>query len=82
MPDRSPEELVIRRDFDAGMVWVRHAAETVTNEKDAEEFFRQLNKMCRLLVPKFRKGNQLSRMLHDNLLANAPQRGVQSATEG
>lgn len=82
MVERSPQEELVRTHFDSGIVWIRQAATTVTNEKDAEEFFRQLNKICRSLVPKFRKGNDLSRMLHDNLLVDKPQRGVQSAVEG
>ncbi len=82
MPDRSPESKLSRAQFASAMVWIRHVVDSGLDEKDAEFFFRELNTECRKLVLKFRKGNELSKMLHQNSLARQADTGIQSAAEG
>lgn len=80
MSERTPEDVLLITQYKSSAIWLRHVVATVTNEKDAEMIFRDLNQMCRLLVPKFRKGNGLSRMLSENSL-QASGKVVQSPLE-
>lgn len=68
----TPEDSVSRALFKAGIALVREAAEHAASEsgdeKQAEFFHRELDKECRKLVPKFRRGNGLSQLLSKNPL--------------
>lgn len=68
MAERSPERELIMAQFKAGMALVDFAVNSVSDEKDAEELFRGLDQRSYKLVPKFRKGNDLSHMLYTNRL--------------
>lgn len=68
----SPEDSVALALFKAGAALIRsatdHATSTDGDAKQAEFFHRELDKECRKLVTKFRRGNGLSRMLVENSL--------------
>lgn len=65
------EESILQANFKAAMVHLRHCVASVTTESQAEYFYRDLEQECHRLVPKFRKGNQLSQLLAENRLPKA-----------
>lgn len=76
------EETLLQAQFKSALVLIRHAVETVESEKQAEFFFRELDQEVHKLVPKFRKGNDLSQRLAKNRLLKPALLVLDSQTSG